>query len=748
MLAFFVGVAVLIICAVITSERKYLIPPKEKTSVEDKKQTKQAETKEVAATTEPEKKEFKNSDGLNILLYVGCFLVIAALMGYVSTVDEALIPPIVITVTCLALMASILIFKFVKFLKPSSYAFNVSSLIMFLFWIPSLEAIGLSWSYAFLASFLFLTGAGIISASIFKHKALWYVPAFSLIGLLTSALSIIDTEVGLDDKLMAYGCVVGFMWLGIFLRYCWKAKVTWLPIQTRHVTRTFSFIYPIISGFFTLVACESLDDYPFILTIFTVLLSFYLVLEHIITKNKAIVNILRVCLEGVCIALAIDISYGVATMEGEAFQRNVILLTILISSFIQGLISILMFATKHDEESHSRERWVFAASIVGLAICAMFGAASMDSSLLAAKGDMVNTVITLSAQLLTILFAAIALFLDRNPLMLIVTAIGLCDITMTNLEDSPVIACIILSVGAIVFSVSYSALRKLDEKSALPASIISAGICTLFGLGIGAEESISYIPILGIGLSMATQGFILKNKGLRISGVYITALGIINAWSSIRTGFAITETSSCRNIGGYKKTDLYCPPSTTSYPIWTHVIDSIVCLVPPAAAFCLSIFDKKRPKTLQDGTITTSISPNFIIGGILAIFNAVLIIPFLYDDLNFLNFTLALAMLVSLLIWSAVKKWMGFEVASLVAILFLVLESVGDNIWITLIIAGMGIIGIVIFISYKNYKKFNNNQAAAPAPAPKIEAKAEEAPKVEEKTKQPTEEPKSEEKKD
>ena len=740
MLAFFVGVAVLIICAVITSERKYLIPPKEKTSVEDKKQTKQAEAKEVAATTEPEKKEFKNSDGLNILLYVGCFLVIAALMGYVSTVDEALIPPIVITVTCLALMASILIFKFVKFLKPSSYAFNVSSLIMFLFWIPSLEAIGLSWGYAFLASFLFLTGAGVISASIFKHKALWYVPAFSLIGLLTSALSIIDTEVGLNDKLMAYGCVVGFMWLGIFLRYCWKAKVTWLPIQTRHVTRTFSFVYPIISGFFTLIACESLDDYPFILTIFTVLLSFYLVLEHIIIKNKAITNILRVCLEGVCIALAIDISYGVVTMEGEAFQQNVILLTILISSFIQGLISIIMFATKHDEESHSRERWVFAASIVGLAICAMFGAATMTSSSLAIKGDMMNTVITLSAQLLTILFAAIALFLDRNPLMLIVAAIGLCDITMTNLEDSPVIACIILSVGAIIFSVSYSALRKIDEKTALPASLISAGICTLFGLGIGAEEAISYIPILGIGLSMATQGFILKNKGLRISGVYITAVGLISAWASIRTDYKIVTPSTSR----------YRFASTVSYPDWVYVFDAITCLIPPAAAFLLSLFDNKKTKTLKDGTETTRMTPNFIVGGVLAILNAVIVIPSLEGDLQFLFSTLSLAMLIGLLVWSAAKKWMGFEIASLIAILILVLENVGDNLWITLIIAGMGIIGIVVFISYKNYKKFNNDQATAPAP--KVEAKTEqpavEAPKVEAKTEQPTEEPKSEEKKD
>ena len=116
MIAFFVGIAVLIICAVVTSDRKCLIPPKDKAPIEDKKNIKPAGPKEVPAAAEPTTAEFENSGGLNILLYVGCFLVIAALMGYVSTVDKDLIPPIVLTVTSIALVASILIFKFVKYI--------------------------------------------------------------------------------------------------------------------------------------------------------------------------------------------------------------------------------------------------------------------------------------------------------------------------------------------------------------------------------------------------------------------------------------------------------------------------------------------------------------------------------------------------------------------------------------------------------------------------------------------------------
>lgn len=745
MIAFFVGIAVLIICAVVTSDRKRLIPPKDKTPIDDKKIIKSAEPKEVPTAAEPTTAEFKNSGGLNILLYVGCFLVIAALMGYVSTVDKDLIPPIVLTVTSIALVASILIFKFVKFLKPSSYAFNLTALIMFLCWIPSLEALGLSWGYSCLASFLFLTGAGIISASIFKDKALWYVPASSLIGLLISTFAVIDDEIAAEYRLFIYGSVVAFMLLGIALRYFWKAKVTWLPIQTRHVTRSFSFVYPILGGFFALFACDDLGRFPFILTIFALLLSIYLVLDQIIVKKKSLINMLRICLEFVCIALAIDLSFMPAFANDTDLQRNIILFTILISSIVQGIISILLFATKHDEESHSRERWVFAISLIGLAICSTIATAEKGYSSITSS-DFMITFIALSAQFATIIFSLLALFFDRNPLMLIITSLSLCEITLSNLNNSSVAACIILSVGAVIFSASYSALRKMDKKYALIASILPATFCTLLGLSIGEQESIAYIPVLGIGISMAVQGFILKNAGLRIAGVYVTALGIINAWSSMRTGFTIIESSPCRNIYRNRYDIMPCHNSTIDYPIWVYVIDSIICLVPPAAAFFLSIFDKKKPKTLQDGTVTTSITPNFMIGGILAIINAVFIIPFLYADLDFLNFTLALAMLIGLLIWSAAKKWMSFEVTSLVAILFLVLEKVGENIWITLIIAGMGIIGIVIFISYKNYKKFNNNQTAAPASAS--------APKVQEKTEPNTveqpakEEPKVEEKKD
>ena len=726
-MAFLLGIIVLIVCAIITTERKNLIPDEDKVSAKAiPEKTKKLSTKAQATAETTKSAEFKNSVGLNILLYVGCFLIIAAIMGYVSTVEKELIPPIVLTVTIMAFVASILIFKYVKFLKPSSYAFNITSLIMFLFWIPSLEALGLEIGYAALASFFFLTGAGIISASIFKSKALWYAPAASVIGLIISGLTVIDTDADLNGNLVPYSSILAFMILGIAFRFFWKAKVTWLPVQTRHATRSFSFIYPVFAGFFTLFCIQMIDRYPFALSLFTILFSFYLMLSPILLKKKSLISILRISLEAICIALAIDFSYGIATSADAGFQRNIVLLTVLICSFIQGLISIIMLAIKHDEISHARERFMFTISIFGLSICAFIGGLAMQDSLRIGSGDSLNTIITLSAQLVTIVFSALALFFDRNALMLILVGFSLSDIALTNLQDSPVAACIVLSIGAVLFSVSYSAIRKLDEKHALPASIITASICTLFGLALGQEASIAYIPILGVGISMAAQGFLLKNSGLRIGGVYVTALGIVSAWASIRSEFAQINPSI--SYYGYGR---------EQYPVGVFIVDAIMCLVPPAAAFFLSIFDKKETMTLKDGSETTRITPNFVVGAILTISNAVYILPSIGTDIEFFCFTLALAMLIILLIWSAAKKWLAFEIASLVAILVLVFRSVGDNIWLTLIIAGMCIIGIVIFISYKNYKKFNNSQSTAIAP--KSEEKkakpAEEAPKTEDKEK-------------
>ena len=726
-MAFLLGIVVFIVCVITTSERKYLIPDEDEVTVKNvPEKTKSLSAKTTSSAEATKSTEFKNSVGLNILLYVGCFLIIAAIMGYISTVEKELIPPIVLTVTMMALVASILIFKFVKFLKPSSYAFNITSLIMFLFWIPSLEALGLEIGYAALASFFFLTGAGIISASIFKGKALWYAPASSVIGLIISGLAVIDIDAGFNGSLFLYGSILTFMILGIAFRFFWKAKVTWLPVQTRHATRSFSFVYPVCASFFALFCMQMIDRYPFALTLFVVLLSFYLILNDILLKKKSLVTKLRVCLEAICIALAIDFSYGIATSEGADFKRDIVLLAILISSFVQGLISISMFAIKHDEASHGRERFLFAVSIFGLSICAFIGGTVMQSNSWIGNDGTLNTIITLSAQLATIVFSAITLFFDRNALMLIIAGFSLSDIAVTNLQDSPVAACIVLSISAIVFSVSYSAIRKLDEKHALVSSITPAAICTLFGLALGQEASISYIPILGVGISLAAQGFLLKNSGLRIGGVYVTALGIISAWASIRSEFA--QVTPSISYYGY---------SSKQYPVGVSVVDAIMCLVPPAAAFFLSIFDKKKTITLKDGSKTISMTPNFIVGAILTIFNAVSILPSIGTGIEFLCFTIALAMLIGLLIWSAARKWLGFEIASLIAILVLVLRSVGDNIWLTLIIAGMCIIGIVIFISYKNYKKFNNSQLT------------ENAPKSEEKKAQPVEEKqKSEDNKD
>ncbi len=70
MIAFFVGIAALIICAIITSERKSLIPEKDKTLIKGvSKKAKEVSTKEPSVEAKPAP-EFKNSTGLNILLIV------------------------------------------------------------------------------------------------------------------------------------------------------------------------------------------------------------------------------------------------------------------------------------------------------------------------------------------------------------------------------------------------------------------------------------------------------------------------------------------------------------------------------------------------------------------------------------------------------------------------------------------------------------------------------------------------------
>lgn len=722
MIAFFVGVVALIICAVVTSERKNLIPPKNEavsdSNTKKPKKTETSITKQASAVESQQ--EFKNPTGLNILLYVGCFLIIASLTSYVSSVDEALVPPIVLSITLLALIASILIFKFVKFLKPSSYAFNISALVMFLFWIPSLEALGLEYDSAALASFFFSTVAGIISAAIFKHRALWYAPAISIIGLIITALNTLSIEFGLDSILALYGTVVVFMALGISLRYLWKSKASWLPVQIRHAVRTFSFVYPALAFFFTLVALDDIEKYPFVLTIFTALLSFYILLDSILFKKKSFMSILRICLSAVCITLAIDACFGLAHEESSLFHKNIILSVILANSIVQGLISCLFFAIKHDEKSHAHERPVFAASLVGFGLCSMIS--SIDYSFSSyVSHDLFSDIITITSELAIVIYSLFALILDRNPLMLIITAMGICDFAVVNFDTSSPIACIILSVGAVIFSISYSALRKLFEKHSLEASIISAIICALAALFLGSENHITYIPILAIGLSLAIQGFLLDKSALRIAGIYIAALGIVTAWGSVRSEFLVTTP-------GFFHVE-------HSYPSFVYIMDILMCLVPPAAAFLLSLFDKAQFKTLKDGTTIKNFTPNFVIGFVIAVFNTIFIISN-FNNVSFFAFTISLFVLLALLIWSLVRKWTGFEIAALCAVLLLVFEFAGDNIWLASIIAGTILIGIVVYVSYKNFKKQNAKPVDAPANNP-IETKSHVAQKADTTTKSP-----------
>ena len=725
--AFMAAIAAILVACIVTSNRKHMLvaeEKKEKSEGAPKSDTvKTAETVKKVESKPAEATPQKNSGAVNAILYIGCFLVVASFMGFCSYVDDMLVPPVVIAVTILALFASIMLRLFSPLLKASSIAFNISALLMFFFWFPSLEALGFDGAYMPLFVFSMAFIASVISATVFKDRGLWSVPFIVFIPLIISLFVAIGSSLDYTDTaacLAFYGVTIFYFIAAIVCRYLWRSHSSILPIPVRSSVLVFSYIY-LIAGILVGLSGMLSEVAPFIgVTTLVLALVVFFIDYKLAGKNKTALRI------GAFIATPILCFDILALIEAEyPISATVLVFGLVVTAVINAIISFVIMLKRPTENAHRVERVIMGLCIAALSIACFCGMSFKDefssiSSYYAypiymseaeiARLDPASyTTAMLVAEIVSIVsalvFSAATIFIDRNATMLIPASLILGAALSDPAIDNNLFTGITLGILSLVAAFAYFAVRAADEKTAMTSSIISsislAVISFFYCIG---EGSFFWLPILLASVIVLIFGYTSKKVKTIDFGYYILAFAFAMAIVDICTNLSIPEVS---------KNALY----------------EIAWLAVPFAVLIRDLLhDIAKGKTNKNaaefylGTIFA-----WIFTGGLNLFYSMMVD---YSGTQYIYAMVIFIARVLLMLDCFRKKIVAMEVISVVFLVFTVISFVGINMWVILLITGLCLIGVAIFAIYRAAKKpvENAEQNAIPEatqPAPEQPSKTE-----------------------
>ena len=132
----------------------------------------------------------------NILLYLGSFLLVMAMILFISNEDDSLVAPTAIILTLLFYLGGIALFKTVPYLKSVGKSFAYTASAVFPFWVISFTTFGLTEQVAWIVASIISLSVFIIDSLIFKSKvtaAFAYIWLFVLLGNISANGTLVST---------------------------------------------------------------------------------------------------------------------------------------------------------------------------------------------------------------------------------------------------------------------------------------------------------------------------------------------------------------------------------------------------------------------------------------------------------------------------------------------------------------------------------------------------------------------------
>ncbi len=416
-----------------------------------------------------------NTKSLNILLYIGVFLIISAMMAFISNADTDLIAPTVIAITLVAYIAGVALYKTVDYLRPVAKSFILTALIIFPLWVFAFEAMHIAWHTSFMLSTLFTMLALGVTTFVLESQSLAY---FFYAWVIIFGWSVIPEEIGRDATYWYY--LIPAL-LSFAPQLMWLMRVKWLPIPLRKATKAYG------TGLMPIVATCALPlflvsgigkDLPLLRLMVFGMFFIYFFLQWFHEHKEGSVMGMRAAGQLLLFALLADIlNYSLLDSFSTKADFTVCVVMAIVwalSFLIQNIISL--FAHHEDKELADVEHIIEVASII-----AILATPALCNNLDASAQAIVRIVVYLIVAALGVVYSLVR----RNVDWTLATLAGLFLIPFqigSQLAQPvwdgwgyavcyAIISCLIL--------VGYAFLRHIQEKESLTVAAIGLVISDL-----------------------------------------------------------------------------------------------------------------------------------------------------------------------------------------------------------------------------------------------------------------------------
>ncbi len=525
----------------------------------------------------------------NILLYIGSFLLVMAMIIFMNSADDSLVAPTAITLTLLFYIGGIILFKAVPYLKSVGKSFVYTASAVFPFWVISFMTLGMSTQSSWIVASAISLTVFILNALIFKSKVM---ATFSYIWLFVLAWSLTP---GSGDTIGVYWVMLAPMVLGLIPTLLWLCRPKWLPVTFRRPTQAFGMVLtPLfaIASTVSFVVEDFAINYPFLRSIVIAFLLVYVVLHWLRERKYGFFAFGRIVAQLLVCAIFADIlNYSYSPFSASESAVITVAVVWLVGFLAQSLIAL--FIPKKNPTAVMAEHGVQIISLIGILVTPILTSYLNDISL-------IEVLVYASVSILGVAYALIY----KNVFWTIATLVGLLLIpaTATNLIDFASTNWFLVAYFTIYGLLALLGYKFFVKKQSVPSfwlALIAILVAGSVVIAASAEENFIEIGWLTLTVLLTLLGFLSNKRWLYELAVYSGALCVFSLVGTVGGAVVRANIQSAARI--CRPSDMYgggCTlPDTSLGKNAELAISTIRAYVIPIALLAVSFWKERDEKT-------------------------------------------------------------------------------------------------------------------------------------------------------
>lgn len=477
----------------------------------------------------------------NILLYLGSFLLVMAMILFISNEDDSLVAPTAIILTLLFYLGGIALFKTVPYLKSVGKSFAYTASAVFPFWVISFTTFGLTEQIAWIVASIISLSVFIIDSLIFKSKV---TAAFAYIWLFVLTWSCTPSG---NAVFATYWAILAPMVLSLVPTLLWLGKPGWLPVSFRKATQIFGMVLtPLFSAVlsFTSFISDFPESHPFLRSLIVAVLLVYALLHWLKGHKYGFFVFARLVAQLLIFTVVADILqytffdyspyysyYATGVNETTSIMVAIVWLT---GCLAQSLIAL--FIPKKNDTAIRAEHAMEVISLAGILVTP-----ALTYNL--ENGALIQLLILSFVSILGVIYSAV----HKNILWSIATLIGLLLIptVLSDLFEIRFMNWLLVAYFAVyglLALLGYAASRKRQPLHGFVLALVEVIIAGFVVVVASADENFVEIGWLTLAVLFTIFGYLSGKNWLYELAIYSGALCVFSLVGTV--GGAIAKANA------------------------------------------------------------------------------------------------------------------------------------------------------------------------------------------------------------